>query len=1194
MEEEENTPWYMYLFSWSSSFYTKRSKWNKKLTRQSVLQPPPIVLSPSSSSSLSNPSFSSSSAGRSASDIRSSSRYTDSTNATGMSTVSSSNSVRWVISILVTILLTYQFTLYFHTLGRSNHFINSSSSTTTTTASTSSSAASTSFSLAHLRDKLWSSISYSEDTTLSSPPVPCRITKCKPCPIHPSPSSYPRTHNHSSASLCSCTNNATEISSITSSSSSSAAAVPKVNGLILDPSITKQRCYQLEDESELCIYDGPVCYDGNTLIIIVADGSSGLPPSMAAVSETWKKQYQKVTGIYPVSDTDLDTNRFDPGLGPRNEGGITPYYRHSFYENGPCFDWRTMESSHACTYHNRPYREAPAVAKECTNYNASYTNDGMGSSLYAQSCGNAVLSTGIRGRAWGPDGKTMPIYEMTRTDFISFQHAAERLKVWDGTMIELGEVVKRIEDDENFTHAEYPKEDDDDDGSPSGNKKGKKDADGLIDETQTKKFRRVTIPFLPPSMQAAENAAVEIAQTSKRISRSSKEELTREEILHGRYIHWLEGPLYISSMMTGWIDHPWHATTALSQLWYAKRHNYTFRTIPRIAAGFIPDDTTAPNYGKMYNPDKKKFLSRRQSDLSEPEKRTYDRFTDKNIYVNEIKNSFSFTDNTLPNEYLVPMDDPRYGYHLSQANIPFPSMDNLLIHIGDPVQQKFGKQNLGKWLTGIYPLLTQPHTTLLTKRSLERDLGVGRANVQALLCSTKTVVLGLQPRIFTGPADASAFRSQAWAIAGINLEKIRSYDRYPPRKITVIGRSTTRALLHREKIIRILKLTGLPYEYVNDIGLVPWKEQVTLMAGTGILISAHGAGLTNIMYLPAHAVVIEAFPYLMNWPLYRRLAEVMNLYYYRLPSSRPYKSPSPSSASSPTDSRAFHPDDNTGFELMDAESFYMHCEDPQRVSSLDANLLTACNGRSKNVKINLNFRLFTETLVTALDDIGCRARQFLPRQISALIAAQHAVERIKKDNLPITIPSLPTGPELKARFRSNQRIDPYYPLSEYDDGSDPWSDEGINTNGELTPRAEAGILIALRLGIDLRASLDSSDVVSKIASKSTLRKKSKWKTVGLYSNPSYLAFYQPEEDSSFILNLAGKCLENNVIFQDRNPWDESHRRQLREESDTAFPKLPSRPNGFATTEDTSILDPEVSALLQREQEKMMQSIANDD
>ena len=38
--------------------------------------------------------------------------------------------------------------------------------------------------------------------------------------------------------------------------------------------------------------------------------------------------------------------------------------------------------------------------------------------------------------------------------------------------------------------------------------------------------------------------------------------------------------------------------------------------------------------------------------------------------------------------------------------------------------------------------------------------------------------------------------------------------------------------------------------------------QIAKMAGTGILIAAHGAALVNSMFLPQHAVVIEVCRYI--------------------------------------------------------------------------------------------------------------------------------------------------------------------------------------------------------------------------------------------------------------------------------------------------------------------------------------------
>ena len=59
----------------------------------------------------------------------------------------------------------------------------------------------------------------------------------------------------------------------------------------------------------------------------------------------------------------------------------------------------------------------------------------------------------------------------------------------------------------------------------------------------------------------------------------------------------------------------------------------------------------------------------------------------------------------------------------------------------------------------------------------------------------------------------------------------------------------------------------------------PPPSQVELMAGTGILIAPHGAHLANAMFLPAHAAVIELFPYMMKKNTYRHLSLMSDLHY---------------------------------------------------------------------------------------------------------------------------------------------------------------------------------------------------------------------------------------------------------------------------------------------------------------------------
>jgi hypothetical protein len=100
------------------------------------------------------------------------------------------------------------------------------------------------------------------------------------------------------------------------------------------------------------------------------------------------------------------------------------------------------------------------------------------------------------------------------------------------------------------------------------------------------------------------------------------------------------------------------------------------------------------------------------------------------------------------------------------------------------------------------------------------------------------------------------------------------------------------------------------------------------------------------------------------------LADAANLFYYRVPAEVISK------------------------ERLHRNSLFLEgdftelCEDPQRVSSIDANTLMACNGRSKNSNINVDFEAFILTLISALDDIGCRPRQFSREESELFFKAQ--------------------------------------------------------------------------------------------------------------------------------------------------------------------------------------------------------------
>lgn len=186
--------------------------------------------------------------------------------------------------------------------------------------------------------------------------------------------------------------------------------------------------------------------------------------------------------------------------------------------------------------------------------------------------------------------------------------------------------------------------------------------------------------------------------------------------------------------------------------------------------------------------------------------------------------------------------------------------------------------------------------------------------------------------------DAHAFKLLSYAAAGV---KTPAHGPQPPRRITVMGRFS-RGFADMPMILRVLQATGLPVRVVEDLRFLSWAEQVALMADTGILLAAHGGALANVMYMPAHAVVIEAFPYLTFFTMYQRLAQVSGLQYYRLRGFRP--PPRVDENGTVRDPWASYDD----------PEFVHDCEWPHHTSSVDAMLQRTCNGKTKVTPIAID------------------------------------------------------------------------------------------------------------------------------------------------------------------------------------------------------------------------------------------------
>lgn len=97
------------------------------------------------------------------------------------------------------------------------------------------------------------------------------------------------------------------------------------------------------------------------------------------------------------------------------------------------------------------------------------------------------------------------------------------------------------------------------------------------------------------------------------------------------------------------------------------------------------------------------------------------------------------------------------------------------------------------------------------------------------------------------------------------------------------SRQLRRRLINEADIEPLLRQYGFETVYFEDMN---FEEQVRLMAQTSVLVGMHGANLTNMMFMPLQATVVEITmgtrPILFN-PCYYYLADSMQLVYYNVP-----------------------------------------------------------------------------------------------------------------------------------------------------------------------------------------------------------------------------------------------------------------------------------------------------------------------
>jgi len=102
----------------------------------------------------------------------------------------------------------------------------------------------------------------------------------------------------------------------------------------------------------------------------------------------------------------------------------------------------------------------------------------------------------------------------------------------------------------------------------------------------------------------------------------------------------------------------------------------------------------------------------------------------------------------------------------------------------------------------------------------------------------------------------------------------------PPKRKVFIHRKTTRKIINQIEVDEVLKAAGFESYYLEDLS---WRQQVHLFSSTKVICAVHGAGLTNMLFMPKGGQVIELRKKEdVNNNCYFTMASDLNMAYYYL------------------------------------------------------------------------------------------------------------------------------------------------------------------------------------------------------------------------------------------------------------------------------------------------------------------------
>jgi hypothetical protein len=748
------------------------------------------------------------------------------------------------------------------------------------------------------------------------------------------------------------------------------------------PIHTQQTCYVSPDESELCVYDGPICFDGEYIVVSVSKTPSlyGQPLSDGT---TMCADYR----FYDLSAPDFDRCVYaDSSQRPY------PFPPLRFGERDVDMGFHSIQERYMAQEASGDKEKADKTAAEyATRFSYLKTPPAVHPPMDADPKHDHSLP--LRGRRWGPIARSGDMWfrEVTPSDLGLGLDAASYRRYPSDAEPDTAAPSRGREDRALAKGAVEP--------SAKGRLRLRNGEDGdRVAAAKKRRPRRRSASPVPPSAAplgedglpnpdrpapgelpsptpfvyiqvdpsgtrveeeegpqplglvagltvakrthiTADVATAHIApdDVSYLVSNSVPVGFRQQQTtVDDRVINWLDGPLWLAGVEVGSHENPFHWMSKVGMLFDAQRSNATTEWGKGPRDGYLQRTVSTsfsdgPSIATAEEIEEWSRTGRPSYTVGEGEEQGE-------------RDPISFPEKT----------QNRMTWRTGAQWTGIPSQD-YVVFTGPGTQDFETESSLTDWFQAVLRLGIQRHSKVFA-RNLTTSL-----SSENMLCSMKGAVIGAKHRVFTSRADHWMFRAYAYDALGLLSKGLQPHTRYPPRTITVFDRGTQYGRkIHNDAALKdLLESTGLPVRWVEDARYLTAAEQIELMADTGILIASHGAAIANAIFMPAHGVIVELFPYLMKKQTYANLATITGHVYMPL-----YSWETLDPVADPSLAKLYY-----GVDLMQQDYFKKECIG-QNISSFDANTVHACNGASKYYPIVVPMTRMQEVLRDALDAIG--------------------------------------------------------------------------------------------------------------------------------------------------------------------------------------------------------------------------------